>query len=152
MLSNKVNSLNGRVAELNNTKTYLTDMLDAQQTSLSSIRANLDFVSDPKVKTVALRGMNTLVSKIATVHWNTETHEVIFNAKGLPQNTVSKQYQLWAIVNGKPVDAGVIILTNGVAFQKMKPIEGAQAFAVTIEKAGGSDTPTLDTMCLLGNV
>jgi hypothetical protein len=34
----------------------------------------------------------------------------------------------------------------------MKVVEAAQAFAVTLEKKGGSRTPTLDQMYVLGNV
>jgi anti-sigma-K factor RskA len=63
-----------------------------------------------------------------------------------------KQYQLWAIVDGKPVDAGMIDLNQPIVFQQMKTINSAQAFAVTIENVGGSATPSLETMCLLGNV
>jgi len=61
-----------------------------------------------------------------------------------------KQYQLWAIVGGQPVDLGVY--QTGAAMQKMKNIEGAQMFAITIEKAGGSATPTLDQMIVAGPV
>jgi anti-sigma-K factor RskA len=97
--------------------------------------------------------MNYLLKNSAAVHWNTETDEVYFDASQLPASPASKQYQLWAIVAGKPVNAGVIDLSAArEVFQKMKSVKGAQAFAVTIEKAGGSPAPTLDTMCLLGKV
>ena len=46
----------------------------------------------------------------------------------------------------------MIELNSDSTFQKMKAIKNAQAFAVTIEKVGGSVAPTMDTMCLLGNV
>ena len=44
-------------------------------------------------------------------------------------------------------------MSSGVlVFQKMKSVKGATAFAVTIENAGGSQVPSMETMCLLGNV
>ena len=151
-LHQKVNQLSNQVAHLNMSKSFLADKLNVQQTSLETLASNFQFVSNPKVKNIALNGMNSLVSKNAVVHWNPETQEVMFHANALPASPELKQYQLWAIVNGKPVDAGMIVLENGGSFQKMKLISGAQAFAVTIENTGGSPTPSMDTMCLLGNV
>lgn len=151
-LNQKLNQLNSTIAELNTSKSFLANKLTAQEVSMEILSSGFKFVSNPQVKTIALSGMNSMVSKSAIVHWNPETKEVIFNASALPASPSSKQYQLWAIVDGKPVDAGIIVLENGVAFQKMKSIAGAKAFAVTIENIGGSVAPTIDTMCLLGNV
>ena len=75
------------------------------------------------------------------------------NVNSLPVPSADKQYQLWAIVDGKPVDAGVFTMTSDSAsIQKMKSISGAQAFAVTLEKKGGNPTPTMTAMYLMGNV
>ena len=60
----------------------------------------------------------------------------------MQQTPTGKQYQLWAIVDGKPVDAGVI--NNCIGLCKMKKIDHAEAFAITLEKEGGSPTPTLN--------
>ena len=35
---------------------------------------------------------------------------------------------------------------------KMKNVSGAQAFAVTIEPRGGKETPSLETMQVIGNI
>ena len=62
------------------------------------------------------------------------------------------QYQLWAIIDGKPVDAGVFD-NNFKGLLKMKDVgTGAATFAVTIEPRGGRQTPTLETMQVAGNV
>ena len=152
-LNQKLRKVNGELAELNAARSYMTDKLKIQQTSLNAMNAELQVVADPKIKTIALKGMNSMDKRSAMVHWNMETHEVYFNATALPGSPASKQYQLWAIVDGKPVNAGMIDMGNTAqVFQKMKSIKGAQAFAVTIEKMGGSPTPTMDTMCLLGTV
>jgi anti-sigma-K factor RskA len=62
------------------------------------------------------------------------------------------QYQLWAIVDGKPVDAGVFD-GNLAGLLKMKNIPiGAVKFAVTVEPRGGKESPTLSTMQVIGDV
>ncbi len=151
-LQNRITDVENRLADASASKTMLAVEMEAQKESMNKLAANFSIVSDPGMKAIPLSGMNSLVSKSAMVHWNPSTQELYFNASALPPSPDSKQYQLWAIVDGKPVDAGVISLENGVAFQKMKLIAGAKAFAVTIENTGGSPSPTLDTMCLLGNV
>ena len=151
-LQNRITDIESRLADASAAKTMLAVEMEEQKESMGRLAANFRIVSDPGMKAVPLSGMNSLVSKSAMVHWNPSTQEVYFNASALPPSPDSRQYQLWAIVDGKPVDAGVINLEDGTAFQKMKLIAGAKAFAVTIEKIGGSENPTLDTMCLLVNV
>jgi anti-sigma-K factor RskA len=151
MLHRKVSRLSGELAEMTAARSYMAQEMQVQQASMTATQEQLRIASDPKVKKVALNGMNSMADMSAAVMWNTETKEVYFNARAMPLPG-NKQYQLWAIVNGKPVDAGVIELDSNGVFQKMKVIPEAQAFAVTIENKGGSPSPSLETMCLLGNV
>lgn len=152
-LNHKLSRVSGELAELNAAKSYLAEELKVQQASLKTMVSEIQILADPKVKTIALNGMNVLEKKSAMIHMNMETSEVYFNASALPAAPTAKQYQLWAIVDGKPVDAGMIDMNSTASvFQKMKSIKGAQAFAVTIENMGGSPVPTMETMCLLGNV
>jgi anti-sigma-K factor RskA len=89
---------------------------------------------------------------LATVYWNTESKEVYLLLNRLPAPVSNKQYQLWAIVNGHPVDAGIIEMESGVFFVKLKTIPKAEAFAITLEKKGGSSTPTMEAMYVMGKV
>ena len=70
----------------------------------------------------------------------------------LPKPRADKQYQLWAIVDGKPVDAGVFDVDGGAAFVKLKNIPNAQAFAITLENKGGSASPHMDALYVMGKV
>ncbi len=63
-----------------------------------------------------------------------------------------KQYQLWAIVDGHPVDAGIFDMDKDLSFVKLKTIPKAEAFAITLEKKGGSITPNMDAMYVMGKV
>lgn len=151
-LQNRISDVENRLADASSAKTMMAVEMKTKEEAMEKMTADFRIVSDPGMKAIPLSGMNSLASKSAMVHWNPSSHELYFNANALPPSPGDRQYQLWAIVDGKPVDAGVIELENGIAFQKMKLIAGAKAFAVTIEKMGGSESPTLDTMCLLGNV
>jgi anti-sigma-K factor RskA len=64
----------------------------------------------------------------------------------MPELPSDAQYQLWALIDGKPADLGVFNTPKDKVFLKMKNTQKADAFAITIEKKGGSVSPTLVKM------
>lgn len=75
----------------------------------------------------------------AKIYWLTNTGEVYIDPSNLPNAPKGMQYQLWAIVDGKAIDGGLIKSGNHelLKLQKMKTFGKAQAFAVTLEVEGG---------------
>ncbi|WP_210465305.1 anti-sigma factor [Rufibacter roseolus] len=110
----------------------------------------LGMLRNPQTLAVKLKGVTQHPEAQATVFWNQETKEVYFDPAKLPAAPTGKQYQLWALAQGKPIDAGVVKATD-TTLLKMKSIEEAQAFAVTLEPEGGSVNPTLEEMYVMGN-
>ena len=91
---------------------------------------------------------------IAAVYYNINDQVAWLDTKELPAPPAGKQYQLWAIVDGKPVDMGVfdLAIDTDTILQTIPYIAEAQAFAVTIENVGGVTSPTLEEMIVVGNV
>ncbi|MCE7993770.1 MAG: anti-sigma factor [Roseivirga sp.] len=87
----------------------------------------------------------------ASVYWNKKTEEAYLSIQNLSNLTEEQQFQLWAIVDGKPVSMGVFDLEKDV-LTKMSSIANAGMFAVTIEPRGGSVNPTMDAMQVAGEV
>ena len=119
-----------------------------QQLALEQQRVN-DMNGDMKIvqggTPVALKGMDVMPDATAKIFWIKNTGEVAIDASNLPDAPAGMQYQFWAIVDGAPVSGGMIITNDkGKKFrlQKMKSFGKAQAFAVSLEKEGGSPTPT----------
>jgi hypothetical protein len=74
----------------------------------------------------------------AKIYWLTNTGEIYIDPSNLPATPKGMQYQLWAIVDGKAIDGGLIVSKDGkLRMQKMKTFGRAQAFAVTLEVEGG---------------
>jgi anti-sigma-K factor RskA len=74
----------------------------------------------------------------AKIYWLTNTGEIYIDPTNLPATPKGMQYQLWAIVDGKAIDGGLIVSKDGkLHMQKMKTFGRAQAFAVTLEVEGG---------------
>ncbi len=122
---------------------------------LDAIETEMNIVSNPAFARVVMKGTNSAPEALASVYWNQNTQEVYLSIQNLKTIAKEQQYQLWAIVDGKPVDMGVF---DGPASStalsglfKMKNVGKAAAFAVTIEPRGGKPTPSMETMQVLGN-
>jgi len=122
---------------------------------LTSTQEQLHVLRSPQeYKMVALAGTPAHTGARARVLYNGASHRVYLDVQQLPPLPAGKQYQLWALDKGKPVDAGVLAATTatGDSLQQMKDIVSAQAFAMTVEPTGGSAGPTLNTMTVIGNI
>ncbi|GAA4360988.1 hypothetical protein GCM10023185_27790 [Hymenobacter saemangeumensis] len=125
-----------------------------QQGELRAIREQNQILRSDEFRAVALAGTPAAPTAKARVLYNPATRKVYVDVKNLPALPAGKQYQLWALDKGKPVDAGMLAATTvaGDSLQQMKDIASAQAFAMTVEPEGGSVNPTLSTMTVIGNI
>jgi anti-sigma-K factor RskA len=115
--------------------------------------AFIALLRDGSTKAIVMQGTENAPNSLASVYWNEAQQKTFLELSNMPQTPAGKQYQLWAIVDGKPVDMGVF---NGAigseVYMEVPFIQAPQAFAVTVEKEGGNPTPTLETMVVIGNV
>lgn len=110
---------------------------------------------NPNVKMAAMKGMPETPTAAATVYWDSISKNVYLLINNLPSPPSDKQYQLWALINGQPVDVGMIendyLVSQKKLLLRFENVQGAQAFAVTLEAKGGSPTPK-GKMYVLGNL
>jgi anti-sigma-K factor RskA len=119
---------------------------------LDQLEKDLNIINNPAFNRVVMKGTPNAPTAMASVYWNESTKEVYLSIQEMKQLAQESQYQLWAIIDGKPVDVGVFD-TNVAGLLKMKDVPtGPATFAVTIEPRGGKRSPTLETMQVVGNV
>ena len=104
--------------------------------------SEVNLMMSPAVKTVKLMGQKVAPNSTVMLALDVKTNTVYIVRSNLPALPEGMQYQLWAIVDAKPVDAGVFDIKNNT--QALKKVPTPQAFAVTLEKKGGSPVPTSD--------
>lgn len=124
---------------------------ETSQQLVTDAHQKIKFLADLYSKKVLLKGIENHPGMAITVFWNEKTSELSLMVNNLPKPEKGKQFQLWALYNGQPIDAGVFHVNDSLQMQKMKLIENANAFAVTLENEGGSPSPTLDQMYAMGN-
>jgi anti-sigma-K factor RskA len=110
----------------------------------------MDLLTSPEVKRVALHeGTRTAPPPEGRVVYADRTGKLLLTAENLKPLPEGKVYELWILQPGgkKPMPAGTFAPDqSGTATMMVANApEGlaVQGFGVTIEKAGGSDTPTL---------
>ena len=93
---------------------------------------------------------------VAVSVWNQERQNGVLVVENLPVLAAGKDYQLWVLdpTAGAPVSAGVFkVDAKGnvrITFKPSKEIGQADKFAVTEEKEGGVESPTMNKMVVIG--
>ncbi len=137
-------AFNAQVAQDYNQVNHRLDMMENK----------MKVMNNPSFTRVMLMGTDHAPDAMASVYWNPQSEEVFLSVLHLKQLASDQQYQLWAIVDGKPVDMGMFDSPqagNSIeGLMKMKQAGRASAFAVTIEPRGGKSSPTMETMQVMG--
>jgi len=147
---------NDQIVALNQSKEKFAATVSFMKDENEDLQQIASMSADPTWTVVKLAGTKIAPEANMVVYWHKKgQHVMVDNTRmALPQNDEGHQYQLWALVNGKPVDLGVF---DAKAEPKkllvaMKEIGTAQAFAVTLEKRGGSINPTMEKLVAMGGV
>ena len=132
---------------------YYSKYKDAND-QLQVAQEELSTISNKYAHPVVLNGTTHAPEAMAKIYWMKDKGgEVWVDPSNLPQVPSGKQYQLWAIIDGKPIDAGMISTSKGMYhIQRMKSFGNVQAFAITMEKDGGSPTPDMDEMVVMSKI
>ena len=105
---------------------------------------------------IPLDGQSIAPNSYAKAYWNKENDQLFIDAQGLPEPPKGMAYQVWSLTLNPLTPTSVGLLDdfindkNGV-FALANPNE-SQAFGITLEPAGGSATPNLEQLYVLGTV
>jgi len=138
-------SINNRIEQLQGQATdqaRISRELEETRRRLEAMQNEKEALQKPDVKSVDLAGLPTAPKSSVTVFWDSTNKDVYLMVRNLPRPANDRQYQLWALIDNKPVDLGVFELRQERLVVKMKNVQKAQAFAITLEPKGGSASPT----------
>jgi anti-sigma-K factor RskA len=86
----------------------------------------------------------------ASIYWDSTSSNVYMVVKNMPKLPSDKQYQLWALIDGKPKDLGLFDIGDKKVILKMNNTQKADAFAITIENRGNTGGPNLQQLQNMG--
>jgi anti-sigma-K factor RskA len=152
-LLTKLKDAKTEIAVLSEQKKIVVQEYEAVNRRLTKASQDMEIIKDRSYKMADLKGLEKSPNSNAIAFWNPETKKVYVEVMNLPVPPSDKQYQLWALSNGKPVDAGVMdVDPSDKSLHEMKSMDDAQAFAITLEPKGGSSSPTMDQMYVMGKI
>jgi anti-sigma-K factor RskA len=120
---------------------------------LDKVENDLHVIDNPSFTKVVMKGTPNAPQAMASVYWNKQTKEIFLSIQNLKQLSQQNQYQLWAQIDGKMVDAGVFD-GDMAGLVKMKSMLTSEVtvFAVTIEPRGGRPVPTVENLQVAGSL
>lgn len=137
--------------------TFFASQLSDRDHRLQAYALMKDLMADPAVKTVRLENLRPDAQRASIVFQNTQSGAAYLAVQKLPPPPPGKQYQLWVLHGGTP--KGLALLQKGADVQSLDEIQlvpvtvsNGEAFAISIEAIGGSLTPTMDQIVMLGKV
>ncbi|WP_026755385.1 anti-sigma factor domain-containing protein [Sediminibacter sp. Hel_I_10] len=153
---NQNQQLETKISNINIERNYLETQLEDTKSDLVSSKELLNALRDKDIIAVPLGGQGQFENTYAKVYWNKKDNTIYLDAQGLPDAPAGKVYQLWSLKLDPltPTSLGTIDTFNEDE-NKIFSIENAnesQAFGITLEPEGGSDTPTMEQLYTLGVV
>ncbi|WP_342088927.1 anti-sigma factor [Dyadobacter sp. OTU695] len=149
-----------QMTDMKSANNKLVAEVETMQTDMAAMKSQAEYnqalanlFRSPSYKHIHMAGLPKSPESAVSAFWNTQTNEVLLDVQNLPAAPQGKQYQLWSIVDGKPVDIGMLDKAFTGKVLKMKNTKaGSAAFAITLEKEGGNPTPTMEEMYVMGKV
>lgn len=124
----------------------LDQQLGLARAESQRLAESLSIIASPGSRSIQLAGLGPTPQASGHTFVSPERGEAVFYAFNLPAPEAGKTYQLWWIQDGKPVSAGTFDVDErgrgNLRVEHVAPAGQIQAWAVTVEPAGGVPQPT----------
>ena len=121
----------------------LRDDIDNNNKKLDNVMSELKKLNDPETYKYVLRG-NERAKDLKTVAYiNPIKKSSLIDVVSLPQLSDEQYYRMWAQVNDKMIDLGILNPTEG-NLKSVPYIEDALSLSITIEDKNSSETASRD--------
>lgn len=149
--------LKERVRKTTTEKVVLQDQVETTENSLAETTELLEMVRSKDFQAINLPGNVAVAPQAyATVYFNAEENIAYIDAKGLPSPPEGKVYQVWSLKMDPLTPSSIGLLdafdANESKFFRVENIPSPEAFGITLEPEGGSESPTLEQLYTLGLV
>jgi hypothetical protein len=154
-LSNReVKRLDNIMASMEKEQLKNEQILQAMTVEKDHLQTVQEVLAEESMRTVKMTGTAKEPEAAVKVMWSKDMKKAVMHAEKITPPPANMQYQLWVIADGKPVSVG--LFTYDEVEQMTEPFDvNAQnitAFAITLEKMGGSPTPTMENMVVMGPI
>lgn len=151
-----VSEKNQLKTEIATEKQQMEAQIEAASNNLAEAEKLIEIFRDKDIISVPLSGQIVSPTSYAKVYWDKKTNAIYLDAKGLPEPPKGKVYQVWSLTLSPLTPTSLGTLDNFTTdTNKIFTITNAnqsEAFGITLEPEGGSESPTLEQLYTLGAV
>ncbi|NIK92828.1 anti-sigma factor [Mangrovimonas sp. CR14] len=155
-LFNQKQQLESDIQTVETEKELIEVELEKTDQKLVETKQILSIIRDKNVISIPLSGQAVYPEAYAKAYWDKDHDKVYFDLQGLPTPPSGKVYQIWSLTLTPltPTSLGTIddFTENENKIFTLENIYDSEAFGITLEPAGGSESPTMDQLYTLGAV
>ncbi|MFT5079091.1 MAG: anti-sigma-K factor RskA [Planctomycetota bacterium] len=156
---NEKNNVQDYFNTVNTQNVVLKEDKAAAQKSLEEASDVLAIVRDKEYKAISLPGNQVVApNAFVKVYFNAKEGVAFVDASGLQEAPAGKEYQVWSLIM-RPLTHSSMGLINAMTaisnenrVYKFENVPETQAFGITLEPKGGSESPNLSQLYTLGTV
>lgn len=132
----------------------LEQEINEARSSAENYQELLEKLRARDVRVIPLPGQGSFEQSFAKAYLDENSGEVLIDAAGLPEPPEGMVYQVWSLKLSPLTPTSIGLLENFQADDNkifaLNALEGTEAFGITLEPAGGSETPTMEQLYTLG--
>lgn len=157
MVYNQNKELKSDLEVVQQENSLLEEQIADSDTSLEKTKTLLSTIRDKDITVIPLGGQTVSPDSYAKAYWNKKEQKVFIDAQGLPEPPDGFVYQVWSLKLSPtltPTSMGLLedfASDENKVFALNNPNE-SEAFGITLEPAGGSESPNLEQLYTLGAV
>lgn len=127
-----------------------------QQNELATARAQLELFSRPDVRVVTIPPAKPGQTAQAKLFVAPDSSIAVLAVNGFQPLPSQQTYEFWLIRNGQAMPAGTFNVSAGgsgrILVQSSESLGQFDQAGITVEKAGGTQTPTLEALVVVGSL
>lgn len=156
MMYNANQDLNDRLTALELEQTELKTQIVEAREDAEKTEQLLDALRTRNIEKVLLQGQDYAPSAYATAYWNKDRDLTYIDVQDLPAPPEGMVYQVWSLKLNPLTPSSIGILEdfeeNSSKIFVVDNNYDSEAFGITLEPTGGSESPTLEKLIVLGAV
>ena len=153
-MNNQNNALETQITEIKTEKDFFEAQIDDLNSDLADSKEIINVFRDKNIISVPLAGQAVYPEAYAKAYGNKTNKSLYLDLAGLPEPPEGKVYQVWSLTLNPltPTSLGTIdnFKDDDNKIFSLENANESQAFGITLEPAGGSESPTLEQLYTLG--
>lgn len=153
---NRTNNLRNQLSSARAQNAQMEQQIADAREDATNAKELLAVIRDKNVTRVQLAGQEVAPNAYASVYWNATENKAYIDAAELPTPPRGKVYQVWSLTMQPLTPTSIGLLedfeTDDNKVFSLENVNQSEAFGITLEPEGGSETPTMEQLYVLGTV